>query len=154
MAVDSWELVGQDAAGQFCLVKIPNRPLAQDFRKIFSDPNGCSDTYTFTHLTISQRLTNTQWVKDILWIISGKITNLIIIHCKDVSKFENRVFICKKITYVTQPIRMAPAISNYWFTWTFKHNFCWAYGATLQTYSIKIYAWFIYFSGILDCFPC
>ncbi|XP_050693860.1 DNA repair-scaffolding protein-like isoform X1 [Eriocheir sinensis] len=58
--VDAWELLGQDAAGQFCLVKIPNRPLAQDLKKPISDRTDSSATHTFTHLTMAQRLTNTQ----------------------------------------------------------------------------------------------
>lgn len=67
--MDAWELLGQDAAGQFCLVKIPNRPLAQDLKKALSDQTDSSATHTFTHLTMAQRLTNTQWVRNITRIV-------------------------------------------------------------------------------------
>ncbi|XP_042239353.1 uncharacterized protein LOC121877615 [Homarus americanus] len=55
--ITDWELVGQDAAGMFCTVKIPNRPLANKLTGLLE---GEGDTHTLTHVSVHQRLTNTQ----------------------------------------------------------------------------------------------
>lgn len=56
--VKEWELVGQDAAGVFCTVKIPNCPLASQLTELLERGEG--STHTVTQVTIQQRLTNTQ----------------------------------------------------------------------------------------------
>lgn len=55
--IKEWELVGQDAGGVFCTVKIPNRPLVCHLTDLLEGEGG---THTLTQVTISQRLTNTQ----------------------------------------------------------------------------------------------
>ncbi|XP_071522994.1 uncharacterized protein [Panulirus ornatus] len=55
--VKEWEVVGQDAGGAFCTVKIPNRPLVCNLTDLLEGEGG---THTLTKVTISQRLTNTQ----------------------------------------------------------------------------------------------
>ncbi|KAK4327642.1 hypothetical protein Pmani_001897 [Petrolisthes manimaculis] len=55
--IENWELVCQDATGVFCTIKVPNRPLAKQLSDVL-EGQGC--THTLTHLTILNRLTNTQ----------------------------------------------------------------------------------------------
>ncbi|KAK3871362.1 hypothetical protein Pcinc_023494 [Petrolisthes cinctipes] len=55
--IENWVLVCQDATGVFCTIKVPNRPLAKQLSDVL-EGQGC--THTLTHLTILNRLTNTQ----------------------------------------------------------------------------------------------
>ncbi|XP_063587678.1 uncharacterized protein LOC134764920 isoform X2 [Penaeus indicus] len=56
--LDYWECVGQDASGMFCSIRIPNHPLVSQFKGLIETGEGA--TFTFSHVTVLQRLTNTQ----------------------------------------------------------------------------------------------
>lgn len=56
--LDYWECVGQDASGMFCSIRIPNHPLVSQFKELIE--MGEEATFTFSHVTVLQRLTNTQ----------------------------------------------------------------------------------------------
>ncbi|KAK7017989.1 hypothetical protein SK128_002895, partial [Halocaridina rubra] len=56
--IKEWEVLGQDANGIFCSVKIPNRPLATQFAKVIEEGEG--STWTLTRLSVTERITDTQ----------------------------------------------------------------------------------------------
>ena len=53
-----WKIIGQDADGMFCVIKIPNRPLVKDLKRFIEVGEG--SLFIVTDLYVTERLTDSQ----------------------------------------------------------------------------------------------